>query len=434
MQKYKYNSVTRFLRKMRAQYIQRKYGDPSRDMTVIGVTGTDGKSTTAELIYQQLSASHIKTGLISTIGGKIGEKVFDTGLHTSTPSSEAVYRAFSEMKKEGITTVVLEQTSHGLDQQRTSGIRLKLAVFTNITHEHLDYHGTFEAYRRAKCRIIDMVVENGYVVINRDDPSWEYITAYAANSKKNLHIVYYTRMQTDLHIADKAIKLYKAEHIEANENGQKFDIHLSNVKFSLELQLPGLYNVSNALAAVSAAVSIEVPLAGIVKGIQQAKNIPGRFIVLQKTPFTVIVDFAHTPNAIREILSLLSTRLNTGRLIVVFGSAGERDASKRLLMGKEVSNLADVIIITAEDPRREKFTDIAEMIVQGIDKTKFVEKSNLFVIESREEAIKTAITGIAKEGDIVIMLGKGHEQSMCIGTTEYPWDEVTVVKKYIYQK
>jgi len=267
------------------------------------------------------------------------------------------------------------------------------------------------------------------VVLNLDDPNAEFLYSYAWEQSRQLRIVFYSLVANE---AMKGSKLYKAEHIEHIEDGYIFHVKLSNLSFDLRLHLDGVYNVQNAMGALSACVALDMPVQGIVTGIEAVRSIPGRMQILQKNPFYVIVDFAHTPNAHEQVLHFLTEEHKGGKLIIVFGCAGRRDASKRKPMGNIASTYADYIILTSEDPRDEDFNEICNDIMSGIDKQKFKLNSNLFCIQSREEAIAFAITKLAREGDIVALLGKGHEKSNCIGTVEYPWNEEEVALQYIH--
>lgn len=418
------------LRNVRALFYKYLFGNPARGMTIIGITGTDGKSTTAEMLYQMFRASGKNAAIISTIGGKINDQVFDTGLHTSTPSTFQIYKALKAMRKEKVTHCVLELTSHGLDQERAKGITLDGAIFTNITPEHLDYHKTFEAYRDAKASMIRMIKPMGFVVINRDDPNYVFLEEYTKKLGNAYKMVFYHLGKEEKIVRR---KMYYAFNIHKEKEGFSFDVKLSNITFKAVLYMDGTYNIQNCMAAMSAAINVELPLQGIMKGIDNVRNISGRMDVVQTAPYRVIVDFAHTPNAFAHVLPLLKEKTK-GHLIVVFGCAGRRDPGKRKPMGKEASMYADYIIITSEDPRDEPFEDIAAQIIEGIDTNKFIKGKNLFVIPSREEAIAHAIIGIAKDDDCIALLGKGHEESNCIGTIEYPWNEREMALQYIHKK
>ncbi len=418
------------LRKIRSLGYRLWYKNPTKGMHVIGVTGTDGKSTTSEMLFQILKASGKRTGIISTIGGKIDDEIFDTGLHTSTPSSKDIYQNLAKMERKGIEYVVLELTSHGLDQFRAHGIFLDAAIITNITPEHLDYHKTFEAYREAKSRIISMVKPKGFLVLNADDLNFTYLIEKAKDIGKQLQIIGFSLDETK---KNKDFPIYFARDIKNMEDGYQLHMKLSNISFPLTLHFNGRYNIQNALGAVSVSINLGMSISGIVTGIEKTRNIAGRMNVIQETPFKVIIDFAHTPNAFLQFFSTLTTSYPDKKIIALFGCAGKRDKNKRKPMGEYASQFCDTIVITSEDPRDETFDGIANDILEGIDKIKFQLNKNLFLIPSREVAIAKCIS-LAKPDTILAFLGKGHEKSMCIGTNELPWNEEEIALQYLHKK
>lgn len=411
--------------------IKRKYKNLLNDMIFIGITGTDGKSTTSEILYNIISSSGESVGILSTIGAKIyssvsGEKIYSTNTHMTTPSIETIYKYVQRMKADGVKYCIIELTSHALDQKRAFGITLDGALFTNITHEHLDYHKTLENYRKAKLGIIDLVRKKGFVISNYDDSSCMYVHEYIAKRRKDISLIDYTVGEEN---KDNKT-MYSAFNIEKKELGYKFDVKLANLRFPLNLNLEGgIYNIQNSMAAISAAVKLKMPMKGIINGIERTIHIKGRMSVIQTLPFKVIVDFAHTPNGIEKTLEYLNS-VKKGKLISVFGAAGEMDKTKRQPMGANASKYSDVIVLTSEDPRNESLDGIMSDILRGID-SRFKEGENLFIIKNREDAIKYALQSLAKPDDIVILLGKGHEKSNSILGVDYPWDEETIARKYL---
>ena len=374
------------------------YQFPSKKLIVIGVTGTDGKTTTCHMIYQILASAGKKVSLISSIFAAIGPKTYDTGFHITTPSPFALQRFLKKMLDSGSKYAVLEITSHGLYQNRVFGVDFTVGVLTNITHEHLDYHGTFDNYLKAKAKLFK---NTKISVLNADDVSFDKIKKLAHGK-----IITY------------GIK-------------KKPDFNLEN--FPIKLQIPGEYNYYNALAAASATSQLGVEKKNIAKTLSQFKSLAGRLEEIDEgQDFKVIIDFAHTPNALEQALKTLR-KTNKGRVISVFGAAGERDRLKRPLMGEVSAKLADFTVITAEDPRTESAENIAEQIAEGAEKVGGKINKDYFVVTDRRKAVQFAITKLAKAGDIVGIFGKGHERSMCYGKTELPWSDQDEARKALKQ-
>ncbi len=366
---------------------------PAKSLFVIGVTGTDGKTTTANLIYHLLQASGYKVAVVSTIGAYVNGKLIDTGFHVTTPSGFALQRIIKQIKKEGCTHLVLEVTSHALDQNRAYGIPFNVGVITNITHEHLDYHKTIEKYRAAKLKLLKL---SKVSILNKDDSSYEHLIQK---------------------LIGKRVVTYSTKNRNADFYPQKVGISGDD------------FNTSNRLAAIAAVCQVSVDVAKDAE--QKLSNFvlpEGRQEYVYLDDFQVMVDFAHTPNSIDMILSHLRKKVN-GRIIHVFGSAGDRDRTKRPFMGECSSKYADVIILTSEDPRFEDPVQICEEIAEGIhkkfNKTKSLNKNSqkeYSVIVDRGEAIQKALS-IAQKNDLVLVTGKGHEKSMNIKGTEYDWSD-----------
>jgi len=359
------------------------YRYPAKNLTVIGVTGTDGKTTTSTLIWHILSQAGEKCGLITSI---------NAGLHVTTPNPKNLQKFLRKMKNMGTKFVVLESTSHGLDQYRLWGSNFKVGVITNVTHEHLDYHKTQANYLKAKRKLFRKVK---IAILNRDDISYQPIKLYLAPKTK--------------------VSTYAIEN--------KADFTPKNFKFTSPLK--GEYNQYNCLAAIAAASALGVKKTVILKALANFKGVKGRMEEINLGQnFRVIIDFAHTPNALSCALSTLRNQLRKkGRLIAVFGSAGLRDKTKRPKMGKIASQYADISILTAEDPRTEDVNDIIDQISQG--------NHSFLRVPDRREAINLAIQKIAQKGDIVVICGKGPEKSMCYGRTEHPWSDRKEAEKAI---
>ncbi|MEI7987609.1 MAG: UDP-N-acetylmuramoyl-L-alanyl-D-glutamate--2,6-diaminopimelate ligase [Chloroflexota bacterium] len=390
---------------------------PASKMIVIGVTGTDGKTTTCNLLYQMLRLAGCKVGMISTVNAIIGDKILDTGFHVTTPDAPDVQHYLAMMVEEGITHVILETTSHGLAQQRVEACEFDVGVVTNITHEHLDYHGTYEAYRSSKARLLTYLaetkqkpqMETRLAVINRDDSSFEYLKGIITVPV----ISYGTGPEADV----------RAENITSSVRNLSFDIVTGSVRFRVESPLLGEYNVSNILAAASAGkYGLGLTEEIIQKGIASMTGIPGRMESIEMgQDFIAIIDFAHTPNALLNALK--SARpLTRGRVIAVFGSAGLRDRAKRRMMAEVSAEYADITILTAEDPRTESLKQILAEMADGVIAKGGIETESFWRIPDRRDAVRFAVR-MAITGDTVIVCGKGHEQSMCFGETEYLWDD-----------
>ena len=393
------------------------YGFPGRKLTVIGITGTDGKTTTCNLLYQMLLAAGIKAGLISTVNAVIGDDILDTGFHVTTPDAPDVQKYLARMVAAGLTHVILETTSHGLAQYRVDACEFDVGVITNVTHEHLDQHGSFENYMAAKARLFQSLHKTlpkpqgnpRLSVLNSDDASYEYLSRIIPKP-----LVSYGFNKSAEIRAESVI--VSSEETFFNAIGPSFCIPVNT-------HLLGNYNISNCLAALAAAVhGLHIPAEIAAEGIKNLKGVPGRMEQINMgQPFTAIVDFAHTPNALRVAITAVKDKTDN-RVIVIIGSAGLRDREKRRLMAEVASELADVSILTAEDPRTESLDEILSQMAEGAEAKGGVEGKTFWRIKDRGEAFRFGVR-LAQPGDTLIACGKGHEQSMCFDTTEYPWDD-----------
>jgi UDP-N-acetylmuramoyl-L-alanyl-D-glutamate--2,6-diaminopimelate ligase len=407
------------------------YDWPARKLTVIGVTGTDGKTTTTNLIYQILLAANLRAGMISTVNAVIGDKVLDTGFHVTTPDAHDVQRYLARMVEAGLTHVVLETTSHGWAQYRVDACEFDIGVVTNITHEHMDEHGSYENYRAAKARLfssLEITSEKAQGnprlgVINRDDAkSFDFLNSFIKVRKLN----YGLSEGADV----------RAVNIEYNPSSIHFTATSIDFNVPVSSKLVGAYNVSNCLAALTATVyGLKIKPEIASHGIASLEGIPGRMERIDMGQnFTAIVDFAHTPNALKVALEAART-MTDKRVIAVFGSAGLRDKEKRRMMAEISAELADVTVLTAEDPRTESLNGILEeMAVGARRRPERVEGSRggregetFWRVPDRGEAIRFALS-LARKGDIVLSCGKGHEQSMCFGAREFLWDDRTAMR------
>jgi len=393
------------------------YDYPARSMVMIGVTGTDGKTTTSNLLYKILISADIKAGMISTVNAQIGDEILDTGFHVTTPEAPAIQYYLRKMCDSGITHVVLETTSHGLAQQRVAGCEFDIGVVTNITHEHLDFHGNYESYFSAKARLFEILSTTKnkpggnfrMSVLNRDDQSYTDLNQLIKTPK----IVYSMNERADLW----------ADQIAYQNAGIDFIACSNSFRQKVHCNISGEFNVANCLAALATTViGLGISPEIAAKGISSLESVPGRMQQIRLGQrFLAIVDFAHTPNALEKALNT-SRKMATGNVIAIFGSAGLRDRQKRRMMASVSVRHADITILTAEDPRTENLQEILEEMRNEAEKSGAVYNKNLFVIPDRGEAISKGIS-LANDFDLVIACGKGHEQSMCFGEIEYPWDD-----------
>ncbi len=400
------------------------YDFPSRRMVVIGITGTDGKTTTTNLTHTILRAAGRKTGMISTVNAQIGDRSYETGLHTTTPTAGEVQHFLAEMVAVGTTHAVLEVTSHGLAQHRVAGVDFDVAIVTNITRDHLDYHGTREAYREAKARLFRSLLhahrkggQPKISVLNADDP---FSYAYLRDIPADL-LVSYGIERADADVV--------AESVEFGVDGMRFRLRSPWGSTWVHSALMGRYNVSNILAAMSGVLPLGISPEQAAEGVAQLRGVPGRMERVDAgQDFLALVDYAHTPNALRQVLQAARAMMTpSARLIVVFGSAGGRDAGKRRIMGEVAARYADLAVVTADDPRHESIDDILDAIIEGLVAEGKREGVDFWRIRDRGRAIRKAVE-LARPGDLLIVCGKGGDQTMPIMGVEYPWDDREAVR------
>lgn len=378
------------------------YRFPQKELKIIGVTGTDGKTTTSNFIYHLLSKSGFKVGLISTINARIGDKEIDTGFHVTSPDPQVVIKLLNQMVKERVEYAILEVTSHGLSQNRFGNIDFDYGIVTNITPEHLDYHKTYDNYLYTKAKLI---LKSKLTFINKDDSlSYEKLNQFASDNNKK-------------------VRAYALSSLDSNLGSQLRQV--------LSKNFPGIYNQQNAIVAMSVFTKIlgdEITLKEI-EVFRDLKPLEGRFNrVKNDLGLNIIIDFAHTPNALENILKEVNNLKKEGeKIISIFGCAGLRDSSKRSVMGTIAGQLADLVIVTAEDPRTEQIKNINKQIITGIENV----KGTYEIEEDRQKAIAKAITS-AEKGDWVVITGKGHEKSMCFGETEIPWSDFDAVEEVLH--
>ncbi len=366
---------------------------PSRKMKVVAVTGTDGKTTTVSLIYHILKSSGAKVSMISSIAAVIDGKAFETGSHVTTPASFPLQRFLRKARNKKSEYFVLEVTSHAIDQNRIVGIPIKVGVLTNVTNEHLDYHKTYDNYLKTKLKLLKKAK---ICIVNSDDSSYMFTSEVKSKKTQENWITYGLSESSDY-------------------NKSTFDIKENN--------LLGEFNQYNILASVAACRALGITDESIKKALKTFREPIGRVDYVYQEDFSVMIDFAHTSNASEQILKAVRPTVK-GSLIHVFGSAGERDVLKRPFLGEISSQYCDIVILTAEDPRKEDVNAIIAEIEVGVKK----EKCEVIRIPDRKEAIQAAIQ-MAKKDDLVLITGKSQEGSMNYGKGEEPWDEYKMVKE-----
>ena len=390
------------------------FGHPTRSMVVVGVTGTDGKTTTTTMIQQMLLRAGRRAGSMSTVDIRVGSEINANESRQTTLEALEIQEQLARMRDAGIQDVVIETSSHGLALQRVASCDYDVAVFTNIAHEHLDFHRTIEAYREAKAQLIDLTAAGAVkglaktAVLNRDDPSYAYLVRRPIAQR----ISYGVQMEADL----------KADRVEASTDGLKIEATTPLGVLELRLPVTGRWNASNALAAAATGVAVGLSLDEIRRGLESFSGVSGRMERVDLgQPFAVIIDYAHTPQSLEKVLRELRP-VTTGKLIAVFGSAGDRDREKRPWMGEIAARLSDYAVFTNEDPREEDAETILNAIAAGAEEVGWKEGVNYARIVDRSEGIAHAVQR-AGTGDTILLAGKGHERSILIGRGKQPWDE-----------
>lgn len=413
---------------------------PSKNLKIIAVTGTSGKSSTSAMIFHILKANGYKVGIISTVGAVARDKNIDTGLHVTTPDAKDLQRILKKMIEENIEYVVLEASSHSIEQGRLGLLKLDYAVYTNIKRDHLDWHGSWENYAKAKAGLISKLKKVGKVIVNQDDnDAYNFLRHY-----------YYSQAKSSSNFIEYSASK-EVTNIQSTIDGVSFNYQNSR----LQIPILGDYNIENFLAAAKVAQDLGLSVNDLSSAISTFKGLEGRMEIMQKQPFMVIVDFAHNSDSLERSLKAVKKIDGAKRIISVFGSAGLRDKEKRFTMGETAGKYSNVVIVTSEDPRTESLKDINTRIIEGATKSggklvkrfsnhedylQFLENKNNLKTEdlsiysfdeenvnSRFDAVDFAIR-IANAGDVVVTEGKGHEKSLCFGTTEYPFTDQKAVE------
>jgi UDP-N-acetylmuramoyl-L-alanyl-D-glutamate--2,6-diaminopimelate ligase len=386
------------------------YEHPSRSMSVVGITGTNGKTTTAYLLRALFEAAGMKSGLLGTVTYMVGDE--EMSASRTTPEAPDVQRMFRLMVDRQCVACVMEVSSHALALKRVDGTRFAAGVFTNLTRDHLDYHKDMESYFAAKRRLFEMLPAHAPSVINLDDPRGEALTRVVSHP-----VTYAITKPADV----------TPGPLSLTWQGARFDVKTPRGPVRVRSRLVGRPNVSNILAAVSTGTALDLPIAAIEKGLSDLEGVPGRFQMVSddRDNIAVVVDYAHTDDALKNLLET-ARPLAQSRVITVFGCGGDRDRSKRPLMGAVASRLSDVVVVTSDNPRSEDPARIIEEVKLGIQTSERAPGS-FFAIVDRAEAIEQAIK-MAEPGDLVLLAGKGHEKTQVIDGRELPFDEVEIAQ------
>jgi len=408
--------VVRDARQAMAALAAAFYDHPSQAMTVVGITGTNGKTTTAYLLHAIFEAAGVKAGLLGTVTYLVGDEVVESS--RTTPESPDVQRMFRLMVDRGCGACVMEVSSHALALRRVDETRFAAGVFTNLTRDHLDYHKDMESYFAAKRRLFEMLAPGAPGIINVDDSRGEALTKVASTP-----VTYGINKPADVTPGPLALTW----------EGLQFDVKTPRGTVHVRSRLIGRPNVSNILAAVATATALDLPTSAIEEGLTKLQGVPGRFemVSTSRDDIGVVVDYAHTDDALKNLLET-ARPLAQKRVITVFGCGGDRDRTKRPLMGAVASRLSDVVIVTSDNPRSEDPIRIIEEIKRGIQHADR-ENSEVLSIVDRHAAIEKAIA-IAEPGDLVLLAGKGHEKTQVIGTREIPFDEVEIAQSALERR
>ena len=401
------------------------YGRPSEQLTLVGITGTNGKTTTAYLLTAIFEAAGITCGRVGTVGYRIGNREFDAA--RTTPEAPDLQRLLRDMVSQGCGACVMEVSSHALVLRRADHLRFAAGIFTNLTRDHLDFHGDMEAYFTAKRRLFELLPDEAVAVTNADDPRGSQFAAAARRP-----VTYAIDAPADVAPGPIVFSL----------EGLRFDVRTPRGTLHIESPLVGRPNAYNILAAVAAAMALDLPFSAIESGIRTLATVPGRFQVVSSAgdEVRVVVDYAHTDDALKNLLET-ARPLATGRVITVFGCGGDRDTTKRPLMGAVAARLSDVVVVTSDNPRSESPEQIIEEIKRGIvlpadrlgPKSQGPKTPVCLAIPDRKAAIERAVKE-ARAGDLVLVAGKGHEKYQEIGDRRLPFDDVEIARGALAQR
>ena len=404
-------------RKDRAKLLSARYGHPARGLKVLAITGTNGKTTTASFLNETLKEAGLKTAMFTTAVIEIDGKKSINDLNATVASTRRMQEFFRDAKKAKVDYVILEVTSHALVQHKLAGVPIEAAIMTNLTQDHLDYHGTMEKYAAAKALLF--ATEPKFIVLNRDDEWFDYFDQYHASAQK---MTYGTHEEAEAHI----------DHVQLYRKGSEAAVTIDHqTKLELATALPGKFNVYNMTAAAALAYLLGLKLRDIQEGVANLENVPGRFErAVEGLGFDVIVDYAHTPDALEKLLEA-AKNITKNRVILVFGATGDRDKGKRPIMGEIAARLADRIVLTDEESYNEDPNTIREQVRQGIEAHKGSAK--LLEVADRRAAIEKALS-IATKGDTVLVTGMGHEKFRIIAGEREPWNDSEVIRELAIKK
>ena len=397
-----------------------KRGFPAKNLKVIGITGTNGKTSTAFLVHAVLRKAGYNVGLMTTVAYGLNDDIKPPVFHMTTQPIEVTLNRITGMKKQGIDWLVLEVTSQALSQFRVLGIPIDIAIMTNVTHEHLDYHKTFDKYVQAKLKLFKMADRNKkgrrLGIVNGDDEN----AALFADEITNV-IAYSMQPSSDKTIA-------RPVNIKLQPTSSRYTLKIKDDSYDIVCNLPGGFNIENSMIAALCARVIGISKKHIEEGIKSLKEIEGRMTSIDAgQDFPVIVDFAHTPDSFSKLFKDLRP-LVKGRIIALFGSPGRRDKIKRALQGKIAGQYADVLVITEDDERDEDGLGIMRQIANGAEKENMEIGKDILLVRDRKQAIETALRQAESKDDMVLLLGKGHEKHIYRADGEHPWDEIATAK------
>lgn len=399
---------------LESMLVTARYGFPARKLRVIGVTGTNGKTTTSFFIHKMLNEAGVKTGITSTVAYGVGDDIQRQMEHMTTTKASILQRRLKNFAAQGAEWVVVETSSHALAQNRVWGVPFEVAVLTNLTHDHLEYHGTFENYREAKRKLFKIANKHGlrFGVVNAEDPSAELFVRTVDNS-------------TTYGIKKGEII---ATNVKSTNTGSTYTAKVGDETYDISVKIPGEFNISNSLAAISVGRKLGLSKEQIERGIAALESVEGRMNAIDEgQKFKVLVDFASTPDGFEKFFTSVRP-LVKGKLIAVFGSAGRRDENKRAEQGRIAGKYADIVIATEEDDRDDDSEKILKQIAEGATASGKVLNETLFLVPNREEAIGFAFTKALSSEDMVVLLGKGHEKTIERADGEYPWNESDVAR------
>lgn len=408
------HNIEEAYRRSRVKLVSARYGNPARDLRVIAVTGTNGKTTTVNYINEILKEAGLTTAMFSTAVIEIAGEQKLNDLNMSVGSVAQMQRFFRDAKKAKVDYVVLEITSHALHQHKLATVPIEVAIMTNLTQDHLDYHKTMEGYAEAKSKLF--ASQPKFIVLNRDDEWFDYFDKFPAGSQK---ITYGTHEEAEARI----------DHVKLYRKGSEARVVIDHqTKLELATAMPGRFNVHNMTAAAATAYILGIKRSDIVEGVANLEGVPGRFErVVEGKDYDVIVDYAHTPDALEKLLEAAKSTTKN-RVILVFGACGDRDKTKRPIMGEIAARLADRIILTDEESYNEDPDAIRRMVYEGIEEGSGTGKTT--EIADRREAIERALS-IATKGDTILITGMGHEQFRIINGERLPWNDGDVVRELL---